>query len=185
MTDTIERASSSAKPVVLLLHAWHTPAHYAAFVSLLEDKGYTTRCLQNPSSKNASPANKTLDDDVNFARQTALEILKEGRDMVALMHSYGGMVGTNALSKLHQKQSFNGKETGRVTTLVYMAGVIPFEGESLLSMMGDSQRLGRQTTSRPRASRSIIRGGRFMGTYRRRADQLDTSTWAVSFCLPL
>jgi pimeloyl-ACP methyl ester carboxylesterase len=133
--DSLPESTSS--PVILLLHgAWHTPEYYDALLSLLQAKGYTTSCPRMPSCNDASPPNKTLDDDVRCARQTALKYLSDGRDIVALMHSYGGVVGTNALTNLHRPQQKDGKRTGVVKKLIYMAAFIPFENQSLADMFG-------------------------------------------------
>ena len=127
----------TSKPVILLLHgAWHLPDHYAGLVHLLESEGYTVSCPRMPSCNDASPPNKTLDDDVSCARQAALGFLEQGKDVVALMHSYGGVVGTNALANLHQGQKVEGRETGRVKALIYMTAFIPFENQSLAAMFG-------------------------------------------------
>ena len=128
---------SSSKPVILLLHgAWHLPAHYASLIRLLESKGFAVNCPRMPSCNDASPPNKTLDDDLRCARQAALDYVEQGIDVVALMHSYGGVVGTNALAKLHQGQTIGGRGTGRVKALIYMAAFIPSENQSLAAMFG-------------------------------------------------
>lgn len=61
--------------------------------------------------------NKTLDDDVHQIRKLALQDLDAGRDIVALMHSYGGVVGSNALAGLGAADREKG---GHVKALIYM-----------------------------------------------------------------
>lgn len=79
------------------------------------------------------PPNKTLDDDVHQIRELALQDLDAGRDIVALMHSYGGVVGSNALAGLGAADREKG---GHVKALIYMAAFIPFENESLAGIFG-------------------------------------------------
>ena len=137
MADASTATSMPSKPVLLLLHgAWHLPQHYATFVSQLEGRGYTVRCPRMPSCNDASPPNKFLDDDVWCARKTALEYLDKGQDVAVLMHSYGGVVGTNAMANLHESRKVDGQQTGRIVALVYFAAFIPFENQGLAGLFG-------------------------------------------------
>lgn len=122
------------KPLVLLITgAWHIPAHYQLLSHRLRHQGYTVLCPLLMTNNNFMPPNKTLDDDVHQIRQMALEQLDAGRDIVALMHSYGGIVGSNALAGLGAADQ--GK-AAHVKALIYMAAFIPFENESLAGIFG-------------------------------------------------
>lgn len=65
-----------------------------------------------------------------------MEYLDKGQDVVVLMHSWGGQVGTNAMANLHRARDIDGRRSGRVTTLIYMAAFIPFEDQSLAGLFG-------------------------------------------------
>ena len=127
----------SPKPAILLLHgAWHVPQHHAAFISQLESRGFTVSCPRLPSCNDASPPNKTLDDDVWCARKVALDLMNRRQDVVVVMHSYGGVVGTYAMSGLHESRKVDGNGAGRVTSLIYMSAFVPFESQSLAGLFG-------------------------------------------------
>jgi pimeloyl-ACP methyl ester carboxylesterase len=133
-----DAARNPVKPVILLLHgAWHLPKHYERLISALRtEAGYQVYCPEIPSCNDAFPPNKTLDDDVRYARSAAMDIMQTGRDLAVLMHSYGGVVGTNALAGLHQAREVDGRRSGRVVSLIYMTAFVPFEDESLAAMFG-------------------------------------------------
>ena len=126
--------ASTPKPTVLIIHgAWHVAKHYTALTSPLEAVGYTVNCQTLPSCNDASPPNTTLDDDVRFCRKEALKIMESGQDLIAIMHSYGGVVGTNALANIHPQHN---AKSAKVRALIYMAAFIPFENQSLAEMFG-------------------------------------------------
>lgn len=127
-------ATSAAKPVVLIITgAWHVPQHYHLLVQRLEKLGYDVDCPCHPTNNNATPPDKTFDDDVQQIRNIALGYLDQGRDVVAVMHSYGGVVGSNALSDLDESHR---KGKASVIALLYMAAFIPLEKESLAGIFG-------------------------------------------------
>ena len=112
------------------------PAHYTKLISLLEVERFHVVCPRWPSCNDASPPNKTLDDDVRCARQEAVKLLETGHDIVALMHSYGGVVGGSALANLRPTRHASGTQPGQVRALIYMTAFIPFEDQSLAAMFG-------------------------------------------------
>lgn len=122
------------RPVILFITgAWHVPEHYSKVSDRLRHAGYTVECPQLMTNNNASPPNKTVDDDVVQIRDLALQHLDSGRNIVALMHSYGGIVGTSSLSGLGAADR-NGQTC--IKALIYMTSFIPFEGESLAGIFG-------------------------------------------------
>lgn len=125
---------SLQKPVIFIITgAWHVPEHYRLLSNYLRHQGHVVQCPLLPTNSNAYPPSMTLDDDVNQIRTMVLEYLDAGRDVVALMHSYGGVVGSNALAGLGATDR---KQGGHVKALVYMSAFIPFETESLAGIFG-------------------------------------------------
>ena len=116
----------SSLPLILLIHgAWHVQAHYTPLVSALTRAGFPVLAPLMPTSNTPTPAATTLDDDVVFIRSLTKKAIGAGHKVVALMHSYGGVVGSYALTGLDG-----------VVGLVYMTSFIPFEGESLAGIFG-------------------------------------------------
>ena len=90
----------------------------------LEDLGYEAVCPRLLTCNNDVPPTKTLGDDVALIRKTAQSLLDDGKTVIAVMHSYGGVVGTDALHGLAIKH------------LIYMTAFIPPSGSSLAGMFG-------------------------------------------------
>jgi len=120
--------------IVLIVHGgWHVPAHMQPLVKQLESRGYETVCPELLSSNNDVPPTKGLADDTTLIRNVATDLTqKQGRDVVALMHSYGGIVGTGALAGLGKKSGGG----GGVVRLIYMCAFMPFENQSLMGIFG-------------------------------------------------
>ena len=125
------------KPTILLVGgAWHTAAYLKPLATALEVADYPTLALALPSV-DASPAKPDFEDDVDLIRSTAEQLAAEGKGIVAVMHSFGGVVGTEALQGLGQASM---ERTGTVLGLVYIAAMIPKKGDSFeayLDSMGD------------------------------------------------
>lgn len=112
------------KPLILLVHgAAHVPAHFDAFVPELQRRGFR---VENPLLPSAGSVEATFDDDVRRIREIALKHITAGTDVVALMHSHGGKVGTRALSGLGSKKlSSESLGTAAVRRLIYVTASIP------------------------------------------------------------
>lgn len=130
----IRFTAMSRKPTILLITgAWHVPAHYARLSNRLRHLGFRVECPTHCTNNNAKPPNKTLDDDIEQIRRLAIKILEDDQDMIAVMHSYGGVVGSSALSSLGKSGQ---PGIGRITNLVYMSAFLPFEQDSLAAIFG-------------------------------------------------
>ncbi|CAG8893106.1 unnamed protein product [Penicillium egyptiacum] len=117
--------TADVRPTILVIHgAWHHPDFYATFCKAFEDLGYETICPRLPTCNDDIPPTKKLADDVSLIRQTAQSLLDSGKAIIAVMHSYGGVVGTDALHGLAIKQ------------LIYMTAFVPSTGNSLAGMFG-------------------------------------------------
>lgn len=93
--------NSPRKPTIVLVSgAWCVPAHYSALTSALSEAGYSVRAPTNPTCSGVRPATATYDDDVRHIRGLIVSLV-EGADepVVMLMHSYGGAIGTSAVSR--------------------------------------------------------------------------------------
>ena len=125
------------KPTVIFVHgAWHSPAHFQAVRDLFEADGFPTKCPTQPSSGGAPTV--TLYDDAHCVRSvTEKSVKSEGRDVISAMHSYGGMVGTQATNESFGKASREGQGLqGGVIRLLYICAFLLPLGDSLGSAFG-------------------------------------------------
>ena len=89
---------ATEKPVVLIIGGgWHTPESYGKLVKALESAGHEVHCPRHPSTNQSRPPTAGLSEDSANIRSYVEELVDSGRRVVAVMHSYGGQVGTNAL----------------------------------------------------------------------------------------
>jgi len=138
MASTIETATK--KPTILLIHGgWHTPAHYSNLVSSLRSSGYQDIHVPAlPSVSEVRPPVADLASDTEHIRSYLSSLLdkdsdesKPPKEIVVIMHSYGGQVGTNALHGFGKTSRQGEGKTGGVTTLVYVAAFALPEGGSM------------------------------------------------------
>ncbi|EZF34572.1 hypothetical protein TMEN_8350 [Trichophyton mentagrophytes] len=141
-TDTPEATAidsnsnlGKTKPVILIIHgAWQHPAYYQAFVQVLQSRGYETYCPRLPSCNGQVPPTKSLQDDVQFIRQFTAQLTDAGKLVDVIMHSYGGIVGTDALCKFGIAERSRRGLAGGVRNLIYLTSFVPHKGQSLVGI---------------------------------------------------
>jgi hypothetical protein len=72
--------------------AWHGPETWDQIVSILEEQEYKCVCVELPST--LSDPFSTYKQDVDAVRNSILAETTQGRDVVLVVHSYGGHVGS-------------------------------------------------------------------------------------------
>jgi alpha-beta hydrolase superfamily lysophospholipase len=129
--------------IVFVQGSFQTPLVYKKLTDGLKNHGFPTFHPELPSCSNTEANDfptKTLDDDTNAVKRVLEQlVLDEGKDVVVVMHSYGGLVGSNAIPK---ELSFSNRKTaglsGGVIHLFYFAAFVLDEGQSVLSAFGES-----------------------------------------------
>ncbi|KAJ5775274.1 uncharacterized protein N7511_000285 [Penicillium nucicola] len=127
-----------SKPTFIFsLGAWMHPAVFDTVRTRLEALGFPSECPAHPSI-GAEPPSLTLDDDVSSLRSVLTAVAEEGRDIVVVGHSYGGVVASSAVEGLDKPaRTANGKRGG-VVSVVYLAAFALDKGQSLLELLGGS-----------------------------------------------
>jgi pimeloyl-ACP methyl ester carboxylesterase len=119
--------STSPSPTVVLVHgAWGHPGDWDDVVAALDGAGLEAAVADLPTMRDPGA---TVVDDVAHVRELVLEV---GGPTVLCGHSYGGMVITGVGAQ------------APVRELVYLAALVPDEGESMDDLTG-----GGPTTSSP------------------------------------
>lgn len=122
-------SSNESKPVVVIVPgAWHVPAHYAHLALKLNSAGYTVDCIESSSTGDEKdlPEN-TWTEDISIIRDAITSHTEAGRDVAVVMHSFGGMAGSEAACGLGKKES---ESSGRVIKLIYMTSFMLKEGQT-------------------------------------------------------
>jgi hypothetical protein len=129
--------------IVLVQGSFQTPLVYKKLTDGLSHSGYLTIHPELPSCSNTKDDNfpsRTLNHDTEAVKQVLEQlIIDEGRKVVVVMHSYGGLVGSNSISEelsfSHRKA---GGKPGGVIHLFYFAAFVLDEHQSVLGTFGES-----------------------------------------------
>ena len=109
--------------------SWHTPAHFAPLISALAKHQLPSNCVSLPSNSTTSSKDVELKHDVAAVREAVEKlVVKEEKEVLVVMHSSGGMVGSDALLGLSLKERSQLGRRGGVVRLVYIAALIFPEG---------------------------------------------------------
>ncbi|KAI1313280.1 catalytic protein [Xylaria venustula] len=135
--------ASPRKPILVLVQgSFQLPEVYYKLSDALRATGYRVEQPPLPSLTDQDKpdfASKSLTDDALAIRSTVKELVEEGETVVMVMHSYGGLVGTEALTKdLSFEQRKSQGLAGGVLHLFYFAAFILTKGQSVLSTFGES-----------------------------------------------
>lgn len=87
---------SSSPTLVFVPGAWHKPSCYNKIIRILQDQHHLN-CVAITLPSTTDNPNATFKDDVDTARQAISAQTSQGRDVVVIAHSYGGMVGNSAV----------------------------------------------------------------------------------------
>lgn len=130
--------SSQSTPLILLVPgAFGTPDGYGPLLPYLKEAGFTTHPGPYPSSNPADPAAATCAGDIASLRDDTLRpLIEEQKDIVILAHSYGAIVASGAAKGLDKKSRSSEGLAGGVIGLIYIAGNIVLDNESLGEALG-------------------------------------------------
>ncbi|KAF4954338.1 hypothetical protein FGADI_5361 [Fusarium gaditjirri] len=122
-------------PTVLAVPgAWHTIESFEPIRKIFTHRGYQ---FVSQNAPGLHDANATCQDDAeSLRRKLLLPLIEDSKDIVVLMHSYGGMYGSQAVQGLSKKEREQAGKKGGVIALIYVSAVTPVEGKTTLDMMG-------------------------------------------------
>lgn len=122
--------------IVIIPGAFHIPAHLSSLCAQLETAGYATASMKLPSVDPSTPAAAavgTPSNDALFIREKLLLPLieEEGKDVVLLMHSYGGSPGNGSAVGLSKEARERDGKKGGVVGLVFVSAYVAKEGPNI------------------------------------------------------
>jgi pimeloyl-ACP methyl ester carboxylesterase len=123
--------ATMAKPTIVLVPgAWHSASCYSHLTPLLDTEGYDTLPLTLPSV-GADPAVQSLDPDVQHIRSHIQPLVDDGKNVVLVMHSYGGSPGGSAAKGFAKKDREAEGLEGGIVALVYVCAWMIEEGTNV------------------------------------------------------
>lgn len=118
------------KPTIVFAPgAWHQPSCFDRIRQSLHRRGYSTDAVSYPSV--GFEPNSTLSDDTTALRRVLEKVASTGKEIVLVLHSYGGMVGSNAVDGLGVHERMQQKKKGGVIMVVFMAAFAIPKGKML------------------------------------------------------
>ena len=123
-------AAKMPPTIVLVPGMWHTAGCFSALRSELSPE-YDTIARTLPCVGPPDPAKVGLIDDIEFIRGELLKpCLEEEKDVVLVMHSYGGIPGSVAVEGLGRADVESQGKRGGIVGLVYLSVIVIPVGES-------------------------------------------------------
>lgn len=127
---------STTKPtIVFVTGAWHLPHLYAPLIDPLKAAGYSVLA---PSLPSVGGIYDDFIEDVNVVREAVQSAIDKGNDVVVLMHSSGGVIGSEAVAGLSKREQPTGKHG--VVRLVFLCAFALPEQVSLWEALGGQPR---------------------------------------------
>ncbi|CAG8949919.1 hypothetical protein HYFRA_00004249 [Hymenoscyphus fraxineus] len=144
MAAAIEDHSVGVKATIVLVQgSFQTPLVYEPLVKQLQSLGYPTVHPSLPSctnvEENSFPSITLIDDALAIRLELIRQIEYGGKTVVVVMHSYGGLVGSEAIP---EELAYSHRKTqglpGGVIHLYYFSAFVLPPGKSVLSAFGES-----------------------------------------------
>ena len=124
--------ASEVKPAIVLVHgAWHVPEHYSDFVQHLQQAGFEVCCPLLPTCDEAKRLTSDMFTDAQIVRDKVISLADKSREVIMLLHSYGGVVGTEAAKDLSANERATRGLKGGIVHLIYMCGFMLQVGECI------------------------------------------------------
>ena len=143
-TDPAAAAQTQDLPTIVLIQgSFQIPDVYSKLVQGLVYQGYPTIFPRLPSCSNTESPNfpqvSLVDDALAIRTELVRQVEYEGKYVVVVMHSYGGLVGSEAITEdlTWAKRRAQGLPGGVIHIFFYAAFLIN-EGQSVLSAFGQS-----------------------------------------------
>ncbi|KAF2752142.1 alpha/beta-hydrolase [Sporormia fimetaria CBS 119925] len=97
----------SRLPTLVFIHgSWHQPNCYREIIKPLQET-HGFRCIAVSLPSTSGDPNASFKDDIDAARTPITHETAQGRNVVVIAHSYGGMVGNSAIKGLTRPKSHN------------------------------------------------------------------------------
>lgn len=123
---------------VLVPGAWHRAETWDKVTSIIEAKGYTCISVTLPSTTGDPAAG--LGDDVETVQKAIRSQTTQGRDVVLVVHSYGGLIGSSSIkgfARTHHDSSVSSStSSGHVIGMAMMATGFAITGKTFLEGTG-------------------------------------------------
>ena len=124
--------ASKIKPAIVLVHgSWHVPEHYSDLIQEFQEAGFEVFCPRLPTCDESKHLTADMFSDAQVVRDQVVSLVDASRNVIMLLHSYGGAVGTQAVEGLSTNERARENLPGGIVRLVYMCAFMLQVGESV------------------------------------------------------
>lgn len=118
------------KPVLVFVPgAWHPPSCYDVIINTLSSAPYFYPCVAiTTPTVGAEPPILTLQHDVDAIRAVTARLVGDGKEILLVMHSYGGLPGSQSCEGLAKSELERQGKKGGLIALIYITAFILPEG---------------------------------------------------------
>lgn len=128
----------SLPTLVIIPGSFSPPALYKNLVENLQSLGFETivEPLQSAIRKDPSPSS-SMYDDASYFHDVIARLADQGKDVVLLPHSYGGIVANESAKGLLKSERSEIGKTGGIIEILNISTLSPAVGESALDVAGE------------------------------------------------
>ncbi|POS75133.1 hypothetical protein DHEL01_v206467 [Diaporthe helianthi] len=126
-----------SKPTIIIVPgAWQKPSAFVTIVKALQDAGYPTVHVPLPTVGGTELPLAGLSDDVEAVRKVLVPIVEDGKEVVVIGHSAGGISMSGAVEGYDAGSRKAAGKAGGVVRCIFATAFILPKGQSLLGMLG-------------------------------------------------
>ncbi|KAF5540645.1 hypothetical protein FPHYL_12009 [Fusarium phyllophilum] len=125
--------------VVIVPASFAPPSLYSKLVQSLAQYALETTVIDLPSVgfRGTLPA-ASMEEDAQYIKTVTTKLADDGHEIILVMHSYGGICGTESTAGVSKTERQAAREIGGIVHLVYISSPVPEIGGSVKTMMGDN-----------------------------------------------
>lgn len=118
------------EPSILIIPgACSIPEFYQPVIDAVAAQGYEIKGLHLPTAGLKTGPREgmapTMYDDALFIAKEVNQLADEGKDVILLAHSYGGVPTTQSINGLSKKERKSQGKAGGVVRIAYMTAIVP------------------------------------------------------------
>lgn len=125
--------------VVIVPASFAPPSLYTKLVQSLAQYALETTAIDLPSvGFRDTLSAATMEEDAEHIKMVTAKLADEGYEIILVMHSYGGVCGTESTAGVSKKERQASGKQGGIVHLVYISSPVPEIGGAVKTMMGDN-----------------------------------------------
>ncbi|KAI0427913.1 Alpha/beta hydrolase fold-1 [Xylaria sp. FL1042] len=137
MATSIAAETGGSPTVFFTPGAWHGPWVFDLVRNALSERGFRTDATSLATAGSTDPS-VGISDDAAKVRLALTKLIDDGKEVVLVAHSYGGVVASNAVEGLGIEQRAGGGLTGGVIMILYLAAFVIRANASLATALEGS-----------------------------------------------